>query len=136
MKAMWVVVCVLVAVVICGPAPGVESFDRLVPEETVVFVSVGDVPEFLARIKETPAYKVLWEGDLFGDLLGDLYAEYPAAAPVVNSSSASAGVSACPGTSPARSTAAAMPHSGCGGSTGQSLLPASGTPASRSVRNA
>jgi len=56
------------------------------------------------------------------------------AAPVVNRASACAAVSDSAGRNPARSRAQAMPHRGWGGSTGQSEPPASGMPASASVR--
>ncbi len=65
MRAMWTVVCVTVVVALCAPAPAVESFDTLLPEDTVFCLSVRDVPDLLAKIKETAGYKIFKQLRLF-----------------------------------------------------------------------
>ena len=66
MKRSWVTayVVAVLAIVSAPPAQAVESFDTVLPEGTVVHVSVRDVPEFLSKVGELPAYKVIEQGKL------------------------------------------------------------------------
>jgi hypothetical protein len=63
MKAIWLVLCVAVALSVAPEAPavaapGVPAFDNLLPDSTVIYLSVRDLPELLAKIKETAGYKI------------------------------------------------------------------------------
>ncbi len=69
MRAMCLVVCAAVMLAV-APARGAVSFDTLLPEGTVFYVSVRDVPDLLKKLKETEGYKAFKELGLFERVAG------------------------------------------------------------------
>ena len=65
MRTVWMVVCAAVALAVCAPAWGAGSFDALLPEDTVLYVSVSDLPGLLAKAKETEGYTIFKQLRLF-----------------------------------------------------------------------
>jgi hypothetical protein len=58
MKAMVMMVVAAIALAVCGPAVAVQSFDNLLPDDTVFVLSVRNMPELLVKVKETAGYKI------------------------------------------------------------------------------
>lgn len=65
MRTMCAVVCVAMVLAAVAPARAAVSFDRLLPEGTVLYVSVRDLPELLEKLKETEGYKAFRELRIF-----------------------------------------------------------------------
>ena len=70
MRTMCAVVCVAMVLAAVAPARGAVSFDRLLPEGTVLYVSVRDLPELLEKLKETEGYKAFRELRIFERVAG------------------------------------------------------------------
>jgi len=64
MKTVLIMTCAAV-VLAAAWAPAVETFDTLLPEDTLLYVSVRDVPSLLGKIKATAGYKIFEELKLF-----------------------------------------------------------------------
>jgi hypothetical protein len=71
MKTLWMVLCAALALSVCAPvraaAPpqAAGSFDALLPDDTVLYMSVSDLPGLLAKLKESEGYKIVKELKLF-----------------------------------------------------------------------
>jgi hypothetical protein len=70
MRTIWTVVCVAMVLAAGGPARAAVSFDTLLPEGTVLYVSVRDLPELLEKLRETEGYKAFRELRIFERVVG------------------------------------------------------------------
>jgi len=76
MKTIWSVVCVALVLGVVGAAQGAQSFDNLLPDNAIAYVSVRNVPEMVEKLKLTAGYKVFTELRLFERMLPpEKYAE-------------------------------------------------------------
>jgi len=69
MKAIWSVVCVAVVLGVVGQAAAAQSFDNLLPDNAIAYVSVRNVPELVEKLKLTAGYKIFTELRLFERML-------------------------------------------------------------------
>jgi hypothetical protein len=76
MRAMVMMVVAAVTLAVCGPAAATQSFDNLLPDDTVFVLSVRNMPELLTKVKETSGYKIFEKLNLLERLAPpDKYAE-------------------------------------------------------------
>jgi len=84
MRAIWLVLCAVVVVAVSGAAMGgapaaaqdVPAFDNLLPDNTVFYASVRNLPDATAKVKLTGGYKIFEQLNLIERLAPpDKYAE-------------------------------------------------------------
>ena len=86
MRGIWLVGCAVALVALAGPALAAApvgaaaqkapTFDTVLPSETVLYVSVRNVPDALVKVKQTSGYKIFEQLKLFERLAPpDKYAE-------------------------------------------------------------
>lgn len=86
MRAIWLVGCAVALVALAGPALAAApvgaaaqkapTFDTVLPSETVLYVSVRNVPDALVKVKQTSGYKIFEQLKLLERLApADKYAE-------------------------------------------------------------
>lgn len=60
------------ALACAGPFAAAQSFERQLPEDVILSLSLKDYPDFMARFKETPHYDLLLEPEIEGFFSGML----------------------------------------------------------------
>jgi hypothetical protein len=78
MKTLWRTVCAAVGLAALAPAAwlgasrsasAVEPLENVLPKDTLVFVSVRNLPQFVEKSKQLPGYKILIEQGFFEKII-------------------------------------------------------------------